>query len=492
MKKEVVKTAALISLVTLSFLLFFNISLSGNFSGQDYGVLTNLKGYSVISRIASLFGAGDTLIGSDIFPVSEAIMPDQFVLTQNNQRRVIRVGSESYEDCYANVLDLLTEAGRSNSKLTSIDAEEWFRALRNNSIFIDYGNGYDRTLWLNSFHSNSTAFSEISSVKEVVLSSSDTLTSRFVLYLCDYSTGNYYKLIVNSNYEKVDSVLSLFAQGVHTSSLPYAFELRFHETSTDSNISRKVVLTPQTVLSLSEISFPQLSTGKPDQLSKDILNQGYLENILDMFRFNKTTLRKYVELNDTVLFVDNYSSFKLSPTGHLDFHSIHSTKGIPLFDPGSEDELAKLAGVCYSFAKNVTTAFGIENVQLQFACDIQGETQSSYTVTLDYIINGSPIYFTDSVTGKLCHAIEMQIDRGTLTSYQQYIRSFSLLPSTVSLSSIIKAFDSIPTDSQGDVTYVTNIYTGYLCGAESTVSPVWCITEKDQEEVEILNQLQLN
>ena len=383
--------------------------------------------------------------------IKKLTYPRKIVLNHANKRAVLYSNNPSYYNFLEPANELLNKifTGKISVKTKEIvSSDDYCAVLKRNSVYFDYGNLYDFRLFSVSIcgETKNTLSEDISTIRECIISLGDNVLNNATVYIKDYKSENIYKYIVDENHESYsDNLTNYFKTLQSESTLNYSFELNFHKQETGNGTLTKLVFDPLILFNLVS------STNNPVLLDeKSILNWSAIEDsasdeILSVFNINPMTMRKYTDLNNAQVFVENDATLTFYPDGCLQYQTIEGGQGL-LVNKNSDKTpfdiyAATSSAVDFVYDLN-TELYGDTIPELRFSTNlVETSGDGKYVIYMDLIANGLPVLQTDRTTNKESHAITIIIENGYLKHYKQTLRKYDADESIEKVSPVINAVD---------------------------------------------------
>jgi hypothetical protein len=262
--------------------------------------------------------------------------------------------------------------------------------------------------------------------------------------------------------------------------LPYSFELKFDKSS--EVIEQKVVIESTVTLKLEEQTLPNI---KSTNCLTDIYEDAYTSsNILKSFGYNTTNTKKYLDKNNTSVYVENFSTLKIHNNGLLEYKSIDNTKGISLTTKNTSTLYDNFIA-CIEFVNNLwDNAMPGKSFNVNLSSDILFDPKGqSFNITMDYYINGHPVICTldkTSAYDELSHGIEIKVSDGKIVEYRQLFNEFSLTSQYVKNGSAIDAIDAMFSNDNLKSETISALNIAYI-NNKSIWNPVWTAKTTDNK-----------
>ena len=206
-------------------------------------------------------------------------------------------------------------------------------------------------------------------------------------------------------------------------------------------------------------------------------NYEAIENILSTFGFNTMNAKRYVEDDNSMVYVENYGTVKIYTDGLVEYKAINDDKGIALSDKTGisyDDTVALAVGMVNNMTKS---ALGDRETDIRVTSDLVDEKQKTIKLTFDYYINGvMASSFNDFLPSrdKVEHAVEMIIIGSKVVSYRQMMSYFKVDESESKNVSSIDALDVLFADKDFDkYTNLTDLFPCYVLDEEGKGKITW-------------------
>ncbi len=469
MKKETFKSIVLALLVIGSVLLTINNWFSEKLWPD---------GYNFFSNIANYFRADET--SKSYYLSKENVSnPAKIVVTNSNMRSVYTHTSEDFNDMVGTVKDSL-KSGLSKSDFGKSSEVAWKDALKYKSIYFSYPVSYGSKTF-SAILDTPIANAEASSFKEFVLVSGDNITGKAHLLIKDSQNGAYFDVTLDDNEGKINTVIEKYALS-STGEYPYSFELNFDKS--DDSAEQKITIDSQVILSINSRTASTVSEiNYFDSISE---NKELYTEFLRSFGFNASNIRKHINLDGSIVFAENYGTIKMYPDGLLEFKSLNETNGIKI---GNSKQFYDTFIDCIEFVNNVwDTACAGENMNINLSSAKAGNSDNSFTLTIDYYADGMEVVTSLEATeshGKLDHAIEIEVIDSKIVSYRQVVKGYTSNKDTVTCTNAIEALDILMANKAISSDKITDLYLAYYPDKGNICSPYW-VAKTAKNEIRII------
>ncbi len=406
MVQEKIKTYILIMLV-ISSLFFANQIWFGNkLWSSDYNFFSNWRKTDIQQTIANK---------------EDMINPLRFVVNRGEFQLAYGKHQPTYHQLNTLLRDVyVTFFSESQISHEKVSLQQWQEVLnsRRPYYYIDFGTVSSVRVLGQIFGIRDTSISSyVQSLKESIIVPGDNLSANIVIYIKDDNdqSVNKFQLPYNKAYfEKLNEQFRHSLEIRHA----FSFQLGFDTPKENS----KIIIAPEILIPVVE---RQQTYAIQSENPLDIEKSEMREQILRAFQYTPNTLRQYVETDNTVVYTENHSTLKISPSGLIEYRALESGRGMRLTDANRETTPTVYDSL--TMAINLMQSIGKINKHLHLTSDIIEDPNSPgvHSFTFDYYYNGHPILLQLEDTA-VRNAIEIEIAQGTLRYYRQYVRDYSL------------------------------------------------------------------
>ena len=457
MIKERIKSCLLVLLVASSIVLTLNMWINGKLWPNGYNFFSNITNY------LSSYNKSYYLSKENIS------YPEKIIINNLEQRSLYTHTSKQYPEIVDTVLSVIKQS-ISKYEFTESDNAEWNTALSGSSVYVSYPVAYDTTLICGILDITPMSIKTNSVQEFILVPSVDANSSAVTVYTKDFDTKKVYKAIITADVNIIHNIIQAYATN-SLNLLPYSFELNF-DRSEDASVEQKVVIDPTVTLRLEGTQLPQVVA---ENYLTNIYNNNYISsNLLNAFGYNTTNSRSYVDKNNNVVYVENYSTIKIYENGLLEYKSLDPDKGIPLTN-SSVSSLYDNFIACIEFVNNLwDSTLPNEPLNINLTSNIVTQTGSrSFKVTMDYYINGYQIMLGSG------NGIEITVNNGKITEYKQLFNRFETTERRKTIPSSIDAIDAIFADSTLDGGTISKLNIVYSA-KDDIITPVWAAKLDDR------------
>ncbi len=464
MKIERLKTILLILLVISSIVLTINKWFNEKLWPEGYNFFSDVKNFFLSTD------DGKTEYAFD--PVEEILKPSEIIFNNSQNHILYTKSSENYDSFYDEISDIIELFAKGDSYEQG-SVEEWNNALKGKSYCFSYPVKYNS----NYFFSRDTQKYKgaIKAVREFIVSGDIRIPSMIYVYAKDAETGEVFKQKIK--YESKMLELNYDKLVASTDETNYfSFELKF-DLETQGGVEQPVIIDPDVLISITPKTLPSIS--EENLFQKISSNENIYTAVLSKFGYNTSSIRKYVESDNSVVFVENYGTLKFHSNGILEFKSIDNTKGIEL----GGDTIYECVNSCISFVDAITGQVPFsKSMNWQLSSDIPDIRSKTFTLVFDYYVNDNMIA-TPFELYNMKNSIVVEVVSGKIVNYRQICRSYTSINQYVSCPSAIEAIDTIEQQLYLPDNVISDIFTAYTYDSINGIwYPAWYV-ENSQGDI---------
>lgn len=457
------KNITLVTLILISVLLFSRV-----WFGTDF-----------IGKIEKNIIFAKTMYESETknFTVESIITPENIIVTGGGKRNVISKGQDGYDELYDRMAAAVQRLELKPDRFSEAENDDWTTSLKSRSVLFDFAAAYDSGLL-----EKLGILLPDGAYKNIVFVPSDSIAVNSVVYIKNSGNGKIYKFMADSGNDELESVINKYAVSADAMNNPFSFELGFDKAKTSTEISQNVLLDSNIVIGLTEknVNNAVLHTGI------GYFTQRTVDRLLETFKFNPNTTRRYIDRDDVTVFVDNTATLKIYPSYLIEYTSENGGYSFSASGLGGKETAAAYVNGVYGTVREVFRTVGMSGIQILASSDINSETvKSDITINFDYYVNGMPV-FANGENGAE-HGVTAVLSGGTLKSYRQYLFTAELSEESENIGSMINALDTLYEKFKDEKEVrLSDVFTAYEADRDSSLlKPVWCAnTEK---EIVIIN-----
>ena len=414
--------------------------------------------------------------------------PRKIVVNYSGNRTIYFNGQTPYMSFFNRISEPFTMllSGEQEIKHYALnDRKEWLDLLKGRSLYVDFGVAYNTKLLGQLFGIKDTVlFSYVPSVREFILVPGDNISNDIAFYLKDYRTGNISKFLISYDRKPLIDLLEQYAAHKsprHTFSFEIGLDL---DITANGGQTNKVILSSDILLPLERQISKVIQSHNPINFESEYT----INEILDAFNYSPSTIRKYTETDNTLVYVENHSRLKISPDGLIEYNAVEPGRGLTL--PKSTSVSQTSTSTLYESlitAMDFINKVGTVKEDIYVSGDIlDNQTRPGrYKFTFDYFYNGLPVIINPD-TKDVRHAVEVEIVDGTLNSYRQYIRKYESLDEVEINVPITQVLDEVFTmrKTHNEPIRIENMFLTYMeKGIGLMQYPEWAIMIENNEQI---------
>lgn len=460
MKKGTLKNIILVLLVASSVVLTFKIWFSEKLWPDGYNFFSNIT--------EKFFQRRDY----DKISLEHITKPSAITVTNAPKRSVYSDVSENYEK-----LRTLAQKAYSDSAdegFEVADEKEWTNALRSKSIHIAYPVAFDSAILARTLNI-SEGSGDAKAIKEYVVYSGDAVSSSIYVLIKDYRSGDIFKAVTNVEKQEFEDMISEYAlESVGT--VPYSFELNFDKKEDDESL-QKFVIAPDVQLALAPKSYKDITRRNALVERNGDYDYEGIENILSTFGFNTSNAKRYVENDNSMVYVENYGTVKIHEDGLVEYKAVNDDKGIALSNKSNltyDDTVALAVDMVNTMTKAV---FNDRETDIRVTSDLIDEKEKVVKITFDYYINGAlASSFNDFSLSRepIERAVEIIITNSKVVSYRQMMSYFIVEDFKTPNVSAIDALDVLFADKEFEnYAHLTDLFPCYVLDEDGKGKITW-------------------
>lgn len=485
MSKARLKSILLVGLVFSSIVLTCYIWFSEKLWPEGYNFFANMP-----------FSFGKPQLQSTL--TKETLSdPKRVVVTNAGNRRVYAPDTPEGNALMGTVKQILKLAVASSDGATAPN-DEWNGALKNKCMHVVYPVAYDSRLFANILGVQQPGGS-VKTAKEFIIFAGDIVSSDISVYSRDVLTGEIVKIPVKWDRTALEQQIAQAApENTGAGQYAYSFELHFddHVTDpdqvelqqTDGSSMQKAYLESDVLVTLDSSAAHIIKEINP--LYDNDYNRGMIEEILRCFGFNVSGARKYMESDNSIVYVENYGTLKIHPDGLIEYRALDPEKGLPLSAASSGASYGSMLS-CVDFVNTLwNSALPGIRLNLNISSDVVEMRSRDFTLTMDYYAEGSRVNMAIPQTNAheaVSHAVEIQVTDDRIVSYRQVMTYFEPTEETVRVGSAITALDHLIADNQLEGGTISDLYLTYVPSGSTLWQPVWAATV-GHETVPVIGQ----
>lgn len=482
--RERLKNLLLAGSILLSLLLVAQLWFGKYFMPGGASDMLNALDRGIRQPVLRFLGIApeDELEFSDSFRT--VMKAKRIIVNSTGSRQVVTEENAGYASLYNTIQDMTADILTDRSLLAAADVadpSEWLSALKANSVYVDYGVVADsRLLSVAMGGTESNAFTEdIAVMRDYILVLGDAASNKITMLVKDYETGEIHRYMVNRSNNELRSEIGALAGVVDVNAPSYAFELNLHQETAEDGSNARVVFDPLILVSI--YGSERAAVQKENLLGfegEDAFSAETEARILRLFGINANTMRQYVDVSGSRVYVENYANLEIRPDGLLEYKVLPGNKGLKL---AREDKAAysvyDTVNQGVSFLRSINAALPKDQFsRLRVSSRLTESSMKDgvYTLTLDYYADGIPIVYRED--GGVGHSVVMEIENGYLKAYRHHFHYFEKTGDNTVAEPMISAVDKfVEAQPAGNLIRLDDAFLGYVDAGNGLFEQKWCL-----------------
>ncbi|WHH57403.1 hypothetical protein [Petroclostridium sp. X23] len=474
MNKEKLKTLILILLVVNSLVLTSRIWLNEKLWSNDYNFFANWR--NVVVDVVPWLGQN---MKEEASTDASSYLSLKIVVNYGNSNRVVYVnGQEVYDEYLNEISKIMEKLLKGETELKNQQSQlkdEWVNALKQKSLLIDLDTPYRMKHMAQFLGIKETPLSGyIKEAKELIIVPGDTISGSITVLVRNAQDGSVFKCYLNYDKSNINRLMEQYAASA-------AVNHRFsYELGMDKIVNEKIIVDSFVLFPFSKQKINVLGGINPIHDENDV------KSILRAFKYSTNNLRKYTEIDDTVVYVENDSTLKIHPNGFIEYDAVQEGKGLLLNNLSAAGE-----SILPTFRQSLEMALDfmsyIEKTHdIKLSSVIEDPNKSgSYKFIFNYYFEGLQIRVKlDDVKARDAVVIEMV--NGRLKSYRHYARDYQIVKETdvgLPVSYVMDNIINMMSESQGQVK-ISDLFLEYEeSGSQELLEPYWGVRIEGSKDI---------
>ena len=473
MNKEHIKTFILILLIINSIQLSAQIWFDKNLWPDGYAFLDTVKNVPVIRTVfgtKSAFGEEDVFAGST--------KPKRIIVNGGGAREVYPADTEEYDAALRFADDVIDSFKENGAESQSISYEQWQNLFKGKSLYIDLGYTTDGNNLnvLYSAKSSEGKFSQFSSVSGFLITP-DSVTNNCTITVCDNSDRSVTEYRFKCDASKLLQYIeeSTYAKQQNDT---FAFEINLDYSSESSgNVERMVELSPLVLVSVSADEADEKNAiAEPVFKSMSELER-FAEKTLPAFGYNPSSLRKTVQNDKTVVYVENNATIRYHFDGTVEYSAVSQKRGLK--KSNSVNDCRQAVNDVLKLVREMCDEAGIrkESLNLHLCSDLMDNRENKYDVEFENTFGGTVVNYGNG------NAVNAVVDDGYITDFKIHLANFSESENSTPLTPMLSAIDLLYVDYSRDKIAIDDVYKCFDFKAPGEISVKWAFKIKNTDGV---------
>ncbi|MBE7035826.1 MAG: hypothetical protein E7403_00870 [Ruminococcaceae bacterium] len=478
--KKHLKNVMLFFSIGLMFFLVWQIWFGSYFLPGGYDYITTSFRTHIMNPIQQWF----TKESKEGFSQNMKVLfkPEKIILNHSGQRVVFQSGHKDYEEMRSLsnefISNVLLEKYTIKSKV-SISVETYHSLLKGKTIYVDYGKECDFRLFSLAVcdQSSSVLTEDLSVINGYIIGLHDSVMNDVSLYITDKKSNNIYRYVIETEKSTLDEQLKEFLEESAGGSIPsYSFELNFHKEQ--ENSASKVLFEPLVLLDLTTVEVPTIQLAGTEEENREKFDE-LTDAVLEVFSVNSRTMRRYTDLENARVFVENNATLTLYPNGILEYQAVQGSHGLDISNSTDRTnyDVHKATADAVDFVTELCNHMPnsyFKHLQISTSLVNHTDKHNSFKLSFDYCIDGIPV--RQQTENGYCPVIEMEVREGYLTSYRHNLKVYEKRENEIwQLPPVISAADKL-VNALYDGTNALRIEKVAVCytvDKEGNIAPTW-------------------
>ncbi len=483
MNKERIKSFILILLILNSVYLTIQLWFDSKLMPDGNGFFYYIKNSSVADTVVSWFKKEDGLYSGEQLYI-KTMNPRRTVVNGGGAREIYLKESDAYNQAVQYADAIFSDMKQASVSVRSVEYDEWKNLFKAKSLYIDYGylmdySGINKLYGLSASAGKFRQASDFSGfliVPDIVTNSCSVYTlnekDNTVLehsFMAD--TSSLTRFIEETTYKK---------QQNHA----FAFEINLDVlTSTEEEVERKVAFSPLTLLTIpTEVEKNKVLQNNP-VFENDEDFEFFSERILNVFGYNASSLRKTVQSDGTIRFVENKATVSFYTDGTIEYSAVAKENGLKVSNeiPDSYQAVCDVLNV----AETVWERSGLEekNLDYQLVSDLVDSKDNKYTVKINNMFNGTAINYSNITNS----AISAQVEDGYITKLVMHLSNIGETEQAVETVPVLMAIDTVYANYGDRGMIVDDVYKCYDFDKSGKGVAKWAFKVRDDENILLMD-----
>lgn len=369
-----------------------------------------------IGRVLSKFSNNENALSiNETGALKSIFAPRTTMLSYEDGSRVNYNITQSISESVTDELNFAISKALSDGVQAEVSEADWQNALKVKSVFADYSvpvSFQSIAVFLNGATIDNTILDSFDRICINLESATSASVPIYFRNSADKRQVVMHSPISAASFEQILSAAASSSQF----NLSYSFELNLDKkVEGEGGAHQKILLDSYILLPLSPVKLNTIERNVVDMRDSE-----YIREFLKMFNLNLSTSRKYVQADNTTVYVDSNSTITLGNNGYFEYMPSATSKGIKIGNDTSVTTAAagsaKIIDSMLGYAKADT------NTTLYISSPLIENPEGEYTFTFDYVYAGNPIVSNT-------HGLEVTVKNGYITSLKANLKSYSLLNS---------------------------------------------------------------
>jgi len=483
LKKEHIKSFILIILIINAIQLTIQIWFDSSLWPDGYGFIDDFRNSSFVTTITSIFsGDSESMSGEQLY--AQAIKPRRIIINGGGAREVYNIETDDYNKADQFVNKVIKSFKKSKITVSPISYNEWKDLFKVKSLYIDFGYGVDADN-LNIIYdvkSSEGKFEQFKNASGYIIVP-DLVTNNCSICMLDQSTNKVYRHSFNYDGSELLTYIedSTYAKQQNDT---FAFEINLDSSSnSDQDVEQMVSLSPLSLLSISETKFNSVTFNKIFENDEDF--EKFTEKSLAVFGYNASNLRKSIQSDNTIVYIENNATIKFYPDGTVEYNAVNKDGGIKI-SPVSTS-CSNAVNEVLNIVKNIWDKSGVSHEFLTLHLDslLADNSDNTYTIKLNNTFNGIVINY-DKITNNCVYA---NIENGYITKFVMHISGVTKTDSVSEPIPVLQGIDIMYEKQNNKKIVIDDVYRCYHMGKNGQANVKWAFKVNDDDNILVIDNI---
>lgn len=487
MNKERIKSFILILLILNSVNLTIQLWFDSRLWPNGYGFLDSVKNSPFVSTISSWFNRDDfQYSGEQLY--TKTMKPRRVVVNGGGAREIYLKESAYYNQAMQYVDAIISEMKTENVAARDVNYEDWKNLFKAKSLYVDYGYSMDYS-GLNKLYgliSSAGKFRQAVDFSGFVIVP-DSLTNSCKICMLNESdntvtehsftadTSNLLNFIEETTYQKQQNDA-------------FAFEINLDVlTSTEEEVERKVAFSPLTLLTI------------PTEIERDVVLQSnkvfeseedfeiFSEKTLNIFGYNASSLRKNVQSDGTIRFVENKATITFYPDGTIEFQAVAKENGLKMSNvtPSAYQAVCDVLNVTATVWKK--SGIEAKNLDYHLVSDMTDNKENKYTVEINNMYDGEYINYSSIAN----NAILAEVNDGYITKLVIHLSNITEGKQKIETAPVLMAIDTVYARYGNSGMIIDDVYKCYDFDSSGKGVAKWAFKVRNDKDILLMDMSDL-
>lgn len=483
MNKERIKSFILILLIVNSINLTFQMWFDSNLWTNGNGFLDGLRKTPVIGDIISFFNKGDEVyLGEQLY--DKTLKPRRVVVNGGGAREVYLKESEYYNQAMQYVDSLMSGIKSKTVNADSISYDEWKNLFKTKSLYVDYGYKMDSANLSKMYGMSSSdgKFTQASGFSGFIIVP-DTVTDTCTICMLNETDNTVARFSFSADVTPFQSFIEQSTYQKQQNDT-FAFEINLDIlTSAEDEVERKVAFSPITLLTILAENEKNEVLQNNGAFKNHEEFEAFAERTLNVFGYTASSLRKNVQSNGTISFIENNATIKFYYDGTIEYSAVSKESGLRLSNGNASayqavHDVLNVAGTVWE-----NSGIDAKNLDYHLVSDLSDNSTGKYTVKIDNMYNGTAINYS-TVTN---NAVWAEVDEGYITKLVMHLSDITGTGHSTESAPVLMAIDSVYENYGKSSLVIDDVYRCYDFDESGKGTAKWVFKIRGDEGILVVD-----